>query len=167
MWSGLKHWLFGKQNSDPDPWEALLAALTESSQEIKKVLRRQGVTLELLEKKLTEGLEAVRTPGAEALWDLAEGFFYLSKSLACWADLSDSNRQSLEMVWKLIEALLQSGRLELIREPGVPYDHRRHESVATWEDREGKPLIKEIIIPGRCREGRVIRPAKVTLETGN
>ncbi|MBI5585524.1 MAG: nucleotide exchange factor GrpE [Deltaproteobacteria bacterium] len=144
-----------------------MAALAESSQEIKKVLRRQGVTLELLDKKLTEGLEAVRTPGAEALWDLAEGFFYLSKSLDRWSDLSDTNRQSLEMVWKKIAALLQSGRLELIREIGVPYDPRRHESVAPWEDGEGKPTVKEIIMPGRCREGRVIRPAKVTLEAGN
>lgn len=166
MWVKLKNLICPDKKSEPDPGASDLQEIGEDLRDIKKLIRRQGLTLELFKKELIEKIDARRIPGPDDLWDLADSFFYLSKSVNRLPGLPEDYLQALDLVWQRLDRLLSQGRMELIRKEGVLYDSRLHESVAPLPDEGGAPIVTEILIPGRSLQGKILKPAKVTLASG-
>jgi molecular chaperone GrpE (heat shock protein) len=165
MWRKLKNLVIRPKNAEPDPWKSALPEISEDAKEIKKLIRRQGLSLELFKKELIGKIDETRPPEPDDLWDLADSFFYLSKSLGRLPDLSESHLQAMDLVWQRLDILLGRDRMEMIRSEGVLYDPRLHESVAPLPEYGGSPTVKEILMPGRSHQGKIVKAAKVSLES--
>jgi hypothetical protein len=165
MWRKLKNLVVRHKNAEPDPWKSALPEITEDVKEIKKLIRRQGLYLELLKKELMEKMVAPRAGEPNTLWELAESYYFLSKSWSQLPDLSESHLQAMDLVWQRLDILLDRDRMEMIRSEGVLYDPRLHESLSPWTGNDGIPAVKEILMPGRIHQGKIVKAAKVTLES--
>ena len=123
MWRKLKNLVVRPKNAEPDPWKSALPEISEDVKEIKKLIRRQGLSLELFKKELIGKIDETRPSEPDDLWDLADSFFYLSKSLSRLPDLSESHLQAMDLVWQRLDMLLggpdgtHSKRRGLVRSP--------------------------------------------------
>jgi molecular chaperone GrpE (heat shock protein) len=138
--------------------------IMEEIEVIKKIFRKQGLSLDLFRKEVLEKLEERRTGEVEHFFRLAEAFFYHDRSLKEIPGMASSQQEALAIVWHQLEALLSSVGIEIIRRVGVDFDPRLYEAVERVADGNGRPVVRRVIQPGFIHEGRVIKPAKAVIE---
>jgi molecular chaperone GrpE (heat shock protein) len=66
------------------------------------------------------------------------------------------------MVWEKLDLVCRERGLEIDRQSGVLFDSRKHEAI----DRAphgGNPVVTGVAAPGFIFNGRVLKPARVTL----
>lgn len=81
----------------------------------------------------------------------------------------DSGEKSLEPIAKQLLSILKSKGLEEIHPEGQIFDPRSHEAVSTQEvsSAEEDHKILKVLQKGYTLQGKIIRPAKVTIGTYN
>lgn len=133
--------------------------------DLKKVLRRQTVAMEMYKDEIIEHVDAklLKDVSIDMLRETADSFFYLENNIRDSFDISGSHRESFDIVWNKIEALLGSCGLEPIRAIGCAFDARLHEVVGATEGTAGLLEVKKVAQPGYLFRGKVLRPAKVVL----
>jgi len=168
---GIRKWFWQGAASLLDTVSAQGEHAAQELAELKKLLRRQGIQQETLLRDLVRKIDALpaaepdsvetNTPPPDSLTELAESFFHLAGVLP----LSEGGaevREAIGMVWaKLDGACLERG-LSMVREAGVPFDSRIHEALDRAPDGES-PGVAGVTAPGFVLNGRVLKPARVTL----
>lgn len=138
--------------------------LIEEIKDLKKVLRRQGLLLEVLKKEL-QGKQQEKDHGIiPSFIEIAEDFFHLERSFKNRSTLSISQIQAFGLVWERIETLLESLGITLIRTRGETYDPRLYEAIETVSSGNGPPKVKEVVLPGYQIQGKVVKAAKAIIE---
>jgi molecular chaperone GrpE (heat shock protein) len=143
--------------------EGFKTDIIEELKDLKKIMRRQGLQLEVLKKELQENqTEKERT--TKRLLEISEDFFHLEKSFKLTSTLSESQSKSFEMVWDRLEAILDSWEVTLIRKEEEIYDPRRVEAIETAISGDGQARVKEVLLPGYLIRGKVIKAARAIIE---
>jgi molecular chaperone GrpE (heat shock protein) len=153
-----------------DKGDTKLPSTREIMQEIdviKKIFRKQGLSLDLFRKEVLEKLGEKRAKDIERFFELVEAFFYHDRLLKEIPGMSSSQHEVLAIVWHKLEALLSSVGIEIIRRVDVDFDSRLHEAIEKVAEGNGRPVVKKIIQPGFVYEGRINKPAKVIVEREN
>lgn len=144
--------------------EGFKEEISEELKDIKKILRRQGLQLEVLKKELQEKQPEKDSGIIPSFIEIAEDFFHLERSFKNRSTLSISQIQAFGMVWERIETLLESLGITLIRTRGGAYDPRLYEAIETVPGDYGPPKVKEVVLPGYQIQGKVIKAAKAIIE---
>jgi hypothetical protein len=137
--------------------------------ELKKLVRRQGIQQESLIRDLTSKIDALPVAPVEntesfrpdSLMEVAESFFHLGEVLP-FAGGGCETLEAIAMVWEKLDLVCRERGLEIVRQSGVLFDSRKHEAI----DRAphgGNPVVTGVTAPGFIFNGRVLKPARVTL----
>ena len=171
MWHKIKAF-FGLRQDSTDDETALVtnSEILSDTGDIKKILRKQGLALELFKREILEAIEAnsPHSPADEEtsrdillMTEFADSFFYLGRTLAGGPETKSALTDTLDIVWTKLEALIRSFEMEIIGTAGAPFDPRLHEAVDCIASGGGACRVIEIVQPGYLHRGRVIRPARV------
>jgi molecular chaperone GrpE (heat shock protein) len=164
IYSKLLH-LFKKDRAEVrEPDEVSNADLLDEIRELKKVFRRQSVSIDLLKKELVEKLDRNHLEEIGPFLDLTDTLFHFERSIRDAMPMSTPQEEALAILWKKLETLLLSAGIEVIHKAGIEFDSRRYEAVETLPERDGSPFVREVLQPGYLYNGNVIKPAKVLLE---
>jgi len=132
---------------------------------IKKTLRRQNLSLEAVREDILAGIGEKTLKDANPLLEIIESFFFFDSSLRDLPGFPPSQIEAAEMVWKKFDSLLSDFGLEIIRQTGISFDPRLHETVEKPPEMSGGLVITRILRPGYLCRGQVARAAKVILGT--
>ncbi|MEW6185051.1 MAG: nucleotide exchange factor GrpE [Thermodesulfobacteriota bacterium] len=145
--------------------EEIKSEVIEELKDLKKIIRRQGLQLEVLKKGLQEN-QSEKERTAKRLLEISEAFFHLEKSLKQESALYEAQSQAFEMVWERLESVLDSWEATVIRGEGGLYDPRLYEAIETHSDSgsSGLPRVKEVLLPGYLIQGKVVKAAKAIIE---
>lgn len=136
--------------------------------ELKKLVRRQGIQQESLSREIAArmdaaaaGTEEEQAGPSQLLMELAESLFHLRELLDC-PESCGTSLEAVDIVWEKLAAACEEAGLRIVCELGVPYDNRVHEALDRAPSGEA-PTVKSVAVPGFIYQGRVVRPARVTL----
>ncbi len=144
--------------------EEIRISMAEEFRGLRKMVRKQAVVVEGLQVKLDALPVAQRAAdSSEELVRLASAFFHLDHSLQDQTAHTPQRREAVALFWLQLEQLLDKEHIQMIREPGVPFDPRLHQAVLTREPGARKNVVAEVLEPGIIQDGMVRRPATVIL----
>lgn len=142
----------------------MILGLSSEVQGIKKSLRRQSLSLEVLKKDIIETLALSNTDiTIEPFIELGDNLFYLTNSLYVNTSISDEQIEAIEIVWEKLERLFDSNSVEIIRRAGLLFDSKLHEAVENISDGTGELKVHRIVSPGYKHKNNVIKPARVVI----
>lgn len=158
-WNIFTFWRRREDPPEPTPEQEIL----EELRALKKLSRKQGLLLEKLREEWIEQSTCELTLEFAPLLTFADAFFYLARTFQGSGELSPERRQSFDMVWRTLDALLEAAELRMIREPGVAFDARLHEAVANRSPQGLRLQVLDLIQPGYAHNGRVLKAARVVV----
>ncbi|MBF0343213.1 MAG: nucleotide exchange factor GrpE [Nitrospirae bacterium] len=97
--------------------------------DIKKAIRRQGISMEVIRNDIIERINQKNLQDLQPFIDLTDNFFFLSDSFRQSQDLSAGQEEAMEIVWQKLEAVLSLFNIEVIRDISLPFDPVLHEAV--------------------------------------
>jgi len=128
--------------------DALRRVQAEYENYKKRMIRQQTDHLE----RAAEALVVKLLPVLDAL-DLA----------AAHASSDSEDSKALGQVAAMLHDILKKEGLEQIDPTGAPFDPNVHDAVMHEEGEDG-PRVSEVLRPGYCWKGRVLRPAMVKVK---
>ncbi|HBG07342.1 MAG: nucleotide exchange factor GrpE [Geobacteraceae bacterium GWC2_58_44] len=165
----VRNWIWKGAEPHLENLAGVGAKLEGELNDLKKLMRRQGIQQESLVREISDKIDAqaATDKGAQQdlpappLTELADSFFHLEAVLVSLGAAADT-LSALNMVWEKLADVCDQAGMEIIRESGVPYDSRLHEALnrAPLGDH---PVVMHVSAPGFIHRGRVIRPARVVL----
>ena len=153
-----------EEASFPEDVQAELAALLQENAELKDKYLRAAASIENARKQ-AERVAAARTQGRlqELYLRLVEVVDNLERALA-YADDKDPLAPGVRATREqLLDVLRREGVTPIDLAPGTPFDPEVQEAVETREGRVPEPTVAAVREPGYTFEGRVLRPARVTV----
>jgi len=137
----------------------------QKSEEYYDQLIRLQAEMDNMKKRLDKQRhEFVKFANAELmaeLVDIIDDFHRASDSAKTSEDLKGLIA-GVDMITSKLGQLLKRRGLEEISETGVPFNHDKHEAVATGETNEHKEnTVIEILRKGYAIDGQTVRPAMV------
>jgi molecular chaperone GrpE len=162
MWSKVVR-LFKKREEGEEPAAVSNEEIIDEIGDIKKILRKQGILIEMLKKEILERIAEKEFSGRnlQLFSDAVDSFFYLDMSLQEISGLSPKQKEAAGIVWQKLELMLFSAGIEVIHKTGVSFDPSLHEAVERISDDNAPPYVEKLIQPGYIYRGQVIKPAKV------
>ncbi len=162
MWSKVAR-LFKKREEGEEPASVSNEEIIDELGDIKKILRKQGILIEMLKKEILERIAEKEFSGRnlQLFSDAVDSFFYLDMSLQEISGLSPKQKEAAGIVWQKLELMLFSAGIEVIHKTGVSFDPSLHEAVERISDDNASPYVEKLIQPGYIYRGKVIKPAKV------
>ncbi|MBF0537488.1 MAG: nucleotide exchange factor GrpE [Nitrospirae bacterium] len=152
-----------KEQADGLSSDAALQSLGDEIKDIKKAIRRQGISLEVIRNDIIDRIDQKNIKDVQPLIELTDNFFFLIESLMENQDISVGQEEAIEIVWQKLEDVLSMFNLEVIRDIEVPFDptiHEAIESTCQWTD---DPTVERLLQPGYRYMGNVIKPARVII----
>lgn len=162
MWSKVAR-LFKKREGGEEPAGVSNEEIIDELGDIKKILRKQGILIEMLKKEILERIAEKEFSGRnlQLFSDAVDSFFYLDMSLQEISGLSPKQKEAAGIVWQKLELMLFSAGIEVIHKTGVSFDSSLHEAVERISDDNAPLYVEKLIQPGYIYRGKVIKPAKV------
>jgi molecular chaperone GrpE (heat shock protein) len=132
--------------------------------DMKKILRKQGILIEMSKKEILERLteKEALVKNLQPFTDAADAFFHMELSFREIPGFSEKQMEAAGIVQQKLDELLSSAGLEIIQKTGVNFDPSLHEAVGRLSGADSLAVGK-IIQPGYIFRGKVIRPAKVVI----
>lgn len=162
-----------QEGSGPDVPVPLPDPGLESTEDVRRQLHAAVAQAEQYANDLSnfkrhteaEGRRLRTSAQQELLAELGDTLRNLEQVLRADANNVDPLRQGVAMVLKGLESVYAQHDLERIPVTGAPFDPRLHEAVLTEDSPYHPPGINvREIAPGfRTTEGRVVRPARVSV----
>jgi len=164
MWSKVAR-LFKKREEGEEPAGVSNEEIIDELGDIKKILRKQGILIEMLKKEILERIAEKEFSGRnlQLFSDVVDSFFYLDMSLQEISGLSPKQKEAAGIVWQKLELMLFSAGIEVIHKTGVSFDPSLHEAVERISDDNASLYVEKLIQPGYIYRGKVIKPAKVII----
>jgi len=164
MWSKVAR-LFKKREEGEEPTGVSNEEIIDEIGDIKKILRKQGILIEMLKKEILERIAEKEFSGRnlQLFSDVVDSFFYLDMSLQEISGLSPKQKEAAGIVWQKLELMLFSAGVEVIHKTGVSFDPSLHEAVERISDDNASLYVEKLIQPGYIYRGKVIKPAKVII----
>ncbi|MBF0458098.1 MAG: nucleotide exchange factor GrpE [Nitrospirae bacterium] len=131
--------------------------------DVKKILRKQGILIEAFKTDVISRIDKKEVKELQPYLEIADNFFHLINSFKEWQELSRGHSEAVEIVWQKMENLLSTVGLEIIRQEGLSFDSKSHETVDSISNKNDSPVVLKVYQPGFIYMGNVIRPAKVQI----
>jgi len=157
---GFIRWLKNFKKDDEDNDATSNREILDEVREVKRILRKQGISLDLFKEELLEKIRKDQAAELTPFFDVVEAFFYHETSLRESDPLSAGRREALSILWEKLESLLSSVGIEIIRDEEVDFDPRLYEAVEATGEGEGGLVVGKVLQPGYIHEGKVLRPAR-------
>lgn len=152
--------------------QATDGAIEEASDELQSCidrLQRLQAEFENYKKRTARDIVTLEERVADqVILDFTTPYENLERAFRSYA--SDQNVEpfvsGVEQIFAQFAQLLDQHGVERIPSVGAPFDPALHEALLTAPSEEEKNMIIEEFSPGYRRDGRVLRPSKVTVSQG-
>ncbi|MCI4626570.1 MAG: nucleotide exchange factor GrpE, partial [Candidatus Magnetoovum sp. WYHC-5] len=145
--------------------EEMMVELIDELKDAKKVFRKQGILLEVYKQEIIERIDkkASKDIDIRPYLELSDNFFYLITSFKEQKDISYGLIEAIEIVWQKMEQVLLLMDIAIIRQEGLPFDPKIHESVDNISIQGDNLIVVKVLQPGFIYMGNIIRAAKVII----
>ncbi|MBV6340940.1 nucleotide exchange factor GrpE [Candidatus Magnetobacterium casense] len=137
--------------------------LLDEIKDIKKAIRRQSISLEVIKNDIIERLDQKSIKDLHPLMELADNFFFLGESFTEDEYISPGQEEAIEIVWQKLDNVLSMFNLEVIRDIEVPFDPALHEAIESTCQQTDNPTVERVLQPGYRYRGDVVKPARVII----
>ena len=141
-----------------DELQSCIDRLQRLQAEFENYKKRTARDVVTLEERVTD----------QVILDFTTPYENLERAFRSYA--SDQNVEpfvsGVEQIFAQFAQLLDQHGVERIPSVGAPFDPALHEALLTAPSEEEKNMIIEEFSPGNQRNGRVLRPSKVTVSQG-
>ena len=144
-------------SAEPEPEPDELSRVAAERNEYLDALRRLQADFENYKKRVARQQSELSERAAEALVTALLPVLDTA-DLA----LAHGGGEEVKQVWAALNEALHREGLERIDPAGQPFDPNLHEAVA-HEPGDGEQAVSQVLRPGFCWKGRVLRPAMVTV----